>query len=122
MQEHTPCSSIDIVPTLCNLFGLKYDSRLYSGRDILATNYTPGEYSTTMPLVVFANTGFGNSWITDAGTYEASTKTFTPNPGVEVAEDYVSRVSRLVQAKYSYAKLIVQQDYYSYVLPDPKVN
>ena len=115
----TPCSSIDIVPTLCNLFNLDYDARLYSGRDILATNYTPGEYSTTMPLVIFANTGFGNSWITDAGTYEASTRTFTPNEGVEVAEGYVAKVNRLVQAKYSYAKLIVQHDYYSYVLPDP---
>ena len=52
----TPCSSIDIVPTICNLFGLDYDSRLYSGRDIFATNYVPYEYSTNMPLVVFAAT------------------------------------------------------------------
>ena len=109
----TPCSSIDIVPTICNLFGLDYDSRLYSGRDIFATNYVANEYSTCMPLVIFANTGFGNSWITAAGTYEASTKTFTPNPGIEVADNYVSKVNRLVQAKYSYAKLIIQNDYYS---------
>ena len=66
-----------------------------------------------MPLVIFANTGFGNSWITAAGTYEASTKTFTPNPGIEVADNYVSKVNRLVQAKYSYAKLMIQNDYYS---------
>lgn len=116
----TPCSSIDIVPTLCNLFGLEYDSRLYSGRDVFATNYEVDQASTCMPLVVFANTGFGNSWITEAGTYEASTKTFTPNPGVDVDDNYVSTVSRLVQAKYSYAKLLIQYDYYSYVLPDPK--
>ena len=109
----TPCSSIDIVPTICNLFGLDYDSRLYSGRDIFATNYAANEYSNCMPLVIFANTGFGNSWITAAGTYEASTKTFTPNPGIEVADNYVSKVNRLVQAKYSYAKLIIQNDYYS---------
>lgn len=109
----TPCSSIDIVPTLCNLFGLDYDSRLYSGRDIFATNYEANEYSTCMPLVIFANTGFGNSWITAAGTYEASTKTFTPKPGIEVADNYVSKVNRLVQAKYSYAKLMIQNDYYS---------
>ncbi|MDD6159693.1 MAG: sulfatase-like hydrolase/transferase, partial [Oscillospiraceae bacterium] len=80
----TPCSAIDIVPTLANLFGLEYDSRLYSGRDIFAENYEVSEASTCMPLVIFANTGYGNSWITAAGTYEASTKTFTPNPGVEV--------------------------------------
>jgi len=115
----TPCSAIDIVPTLCNLFGLEYDSRLYSGRDIFATNYEVGEASTCMPLVIFANTGFGNSWITAAGTYEASTKTFTPNEGVTVADGYVKAVNRLVQAEYSYAKQIIQQDYYSIVIGDP---
>ena len=111
----TPCSSIDIVPTIANLFGLKYDARLYSGRDIFATNYEPDQYSNCMPLVVFANKGQGNSWITAAGTYEASTRTFTPNEGVTVDEDYVSRVHRLVQGKVNYAKLLVEQDYYQYV-------
>lgn len=121
IQVDTPCSSIDIVPTLCNLFGLEYDSRLYSGRDIFATNYAADQASTCMPLVIFANTGFGNSWITAAGTYEASTGTFTPNPGITVDDGYVSTVSRLVQAKYTYAKQIIQQDYYR-VLADSGVT
>lgn len=112
----TPCSSIDLVPTISNLFGLEYDSRLLSGRDIFAPNYEANQYSNCMPLVVFANTGFGNSWITAAGTYEASTDVFTPSEGVTVDEDYVSRVNRLVQAKVQYAKLIIQKDYYRVVL------
>jgi len=114
----TPCSSIDIVPTICNLFGLDYDSRLYSGRDIFATNYQADQYSNCMPLVVFANKGQGNSWITAAGTYECSTGAFTPNEGIEVDEDYVGRVKRLVAAKINYSKLIIQEDYYKYVFPD----
>ena len=112
VEVDTPCSSIDIVPTLCNLFGLDYDSRLYSGRDVFATNYEADQASTCMPLVIFANTGFGNSWITAAGTYEASTGTFTPNEGITVDDNYVSLVSQLVQAKYTYAKQMIQQDYY----------
>ena len=109
-----PCTSVDIVPTLCNLFALPYDSRLYSGRDVFAGNYQPDQYSNCMPLAVFANNkGQGNSWITAAGTYEASTKAFTPNEGVEVDEDYVKRVHRLVAAKVNYAKLIIQEDYYA---------
>mgnify|MGYP002511108539 FL=1 len=112
----TPCSSIDIVPTICNLFGLEYDSRLYSGRDIFATNYEPDQYSNCMPLVVFANNmSRGNSWITAAGTYEANTKTFTPNEGITVDDDYVKRVHRLVAAKVTYSKLIIQEDYYAHV-------
>ena len=117
----TPCSSIDIVPTVCNLFGLEYDSRLYSGRDIFAANYEPDQYSNCMPLVVFANNkSQGNSWITAAGTYECSTKTFTPNEGIQLEneEDYVSRVKRLVAAKVNYSKLIIQEDYYKYVFSD----
>ena len=111
IEVDTPCSSIDIVPTLLNLFGIEYDSRLYSGRDIFATNYVADQVSTCMPLVVVPNTG-GTSWITAAGTYEASSKTFTPNPGIEVDEDYVRTVKTLVEAKLTYAKYIVQQDYY----------
>ncbi len=42
-----PCSSIDIVPTLSNLFGLEYDSRLLSGRDILAPEVEPGRFPPT---------------------------------------------------------------------------
>lgn len=118
IEVDTPCSSIDIVPTICNLFGLEYDSRLYSGRDVFATNYEADQYSNCMPLVVFANKGQGNSWITAAGIYECSTKTFTPNEGITMDEDYVSRVNRLVQGKVSYAKLIIQEDYYKVVLPD----
>lgn len=111
---NTPCSSIDIVPTLLNLFGIDYDSRLYSGRDIFATNYVVNQASTCMPLVVLPNAG-GNSWITAAGTYEASTKTFTPNPGVTVSDDYVDTVKTLVQAKITYAKYIVEKDYYDVI-------
>ena len=32
------CSSLDVMPTLANLFGLEYDSRLMAGRDILSEN------------------------------------------------------------------------------------
>ncbi len=109
----TPCYSCDLVPTLANLFGLPYDSRLYSGRDIFATNYEPDKYSSSMPLVIFAdNHGQGNSWITAAGTYDAVSKTFTPKEGVTVDEDYVSSVKKLVSGKIKYAKLIISEDYY----------
>lgn len=113
-----PCSAIDIVPTLLNLFGMKYDSRLLSGRDILAPDITPGMVDSGMKIVPFVDFGFGCSWITAAGTYEAYTKTFTPNPGVTVDEDYVSKVNALVRNKETYAKYLISENYYHHVFPE----
>ena len=114
----TPCSSIDILPTISNLFGLEYDSRLMIGRDIFAQNYEPDQYSSCMPLVVFiSNHGQGTSWITAAGVYEASADTFTPNEGITVDDDYISNVKRLAEGKVYYSKLLLSEDYYRAVLP-----
>ncbi len=114
----TPCSSIDIVPTLANLFGIEYDSRLYSGRDIFATNYDPAVASTCMPLVIAPNGG-SYSFVTAAGEYNAFTKEFTPYDGITVDENYVSEVQKLMQAKWNYAKLIITNDYYKNTLGMP---
>ena len=116
-----PCSAVDIVPTLSNLFGLTYDSRLLSGRDVFAENYNASQASTCMPLVILP-TNRGYSWITAAGTYDAKTRTFTPNPGITVADDYVDTVTSLVDAKYSYARQLIQYDYAGVVLHHPQAT
>ena len=112
---NTPCSAIDILPTVSNLFGLEFDSRLMSGHDVFAQNYNASQASTCMPLVILP-TNRGYSWITAAGTYDAKTRTFTPNPGITVADDYVKTVSSLIDAKYSYARQLIQYDYAGVVL------
>ena len=110
-----PCSAVDIVPTLSNLFGLEYDSRLLSGRDILDGDYDAADAYGSIPLVILP-TAAGNSWATAAGVYEAPTGTFTPNPGITVEDGYVDSINRLVSTKYTYAKLLIQYDYYRVVL------
>ena len=60
-----PCSAVDIVPTLSNLFGLEYDSRLLSGRDVLDKDYDAGSASGSIPLVILP-TSSGNSYVVDA--------------------------------------------------------
>lgn len=110
-----PCSAMDIVPTLSNLFGLSYDSRLLSGRDILDDSYNATSAAGSFPLVILP-TFAGNSWATAAGVYEAPTGTFTPNPGITVEDGYVDSINRLVSTKYTYAKLLIQYDYYRVVL------
>ncbi len=117
-----PCTAVDIVPTLLNLFGFDYDSRLLSGRDVLAPDADPGNVSTDMHVAIFADYGGGYSWITRAGTYEASLGTFTPAKDVTLddQDSYISSMNELVRNRYSMAKYIVQTDYYRHVFPNWK--
>ncbi len=94
-----PCESLDILPTLSNLFGLEYDSRLLMGQDILSD--APG-------LVIFSN----KSFLTELGRYNSKTDKFTPNEGVEVPEGYVSEVYREVKDLFRHSVNILEQDYY----------
>jgi phosphoglycerol transferase MdoB-like AlkP superfamily enzyme len=94
-----PCSNLDILPTLSNLFGLDYDSRLLMGRDILSSD--PG-------LVVFSDTSF----LTDLGTYNAKTDTFTAKEGAVVPEGYAKEMLQSVQDKFLYSGKILLHDYY----------
>lgn len=110
-----PCSAVDIVPTLSNLFGLEYDSRLLSGRDVLDKDYNAGSASGSIPLVILP-TSSGNSWATAAGVFEASTRTFNARPGVTVEEDYVSRVNNIVALQYNYAQQLIARNYYRVAL------
>ena len=94
-----PCSSLDILPTLLNLFGLEYDSRLLMGRDILSDS--PG-------LAVFSN----RSFITELGRYNARNDTWTSAEGAEASEQYVMEVSREVRDMFDYSVKILDNDYY----------
>lgn len=92
-------SSLDILPTVLNLFGVQYDSRLLIGRDIL---------SDAEPLVIFSD----RSFITDKGRYNALKGEFIPNDGVEVDENYVQNINKIIYKKYQMSRLVLENDYY----------
>lgn len=94
-----PCSSIDVIPTLLNLFGLDYDSRIIIGRDILST--APGLVATNKKC-----------FVSDLGKYYSTTDTFIPNEGVTVPENYVSDTYKQVQRMFTYSERILFNDYY----------
>lgn len=103
VQVDKYCSSLDIMPTLANLFGLEYDSRLVMGTDIL---------SDSDPIVIFAN----KSWISQEGVYNSKTDTFASFSGEVTPDEYLSQITNSVYAKYNYSEKIVDYDYYSIVL------
>ena len=96
-------SSLDILPTVLNLFGIEYDSRLLIGRDIL---------SNASPLVIFSD----RSFITDKGRYNAITQEFIPNENTEIEEGYVQKINNIIYKKYQMSRLILENDYYRKIM------
>ena len=98
-------SQIDVLPTLYNLFGVKYDSRLIIGKDILSTE--PG-------LAIFGN----RSWVSDKGKYFSQSKKFVPNEEKSVSNDYITYMNSVVNNRMSMSKNIMVNNYYKKVLGD----
>lgn len=108
VQVDKPCCQVDILPTVSNLLGLEYDSRMLSGRDIL---------SDSEGLVIFTS----RSWRSDRGFYNRYTQTFIPAEGVTMTQEeqnqYVSTMKKLVEYKLACTPIIVENDFYNLLFP-----
>lgn len=100
-----PCSSMDIIPTLSNLFGLEYDSRLLMGQDI---------FSDAPPLVFLSN----RSFITDKVMYNSTTGEVIKLTDEELPDDYVKNINKIIKNKFTVSETILKKDYYRYVFPE----
>lgn len=100
VQVDKYCSSLDIMPTLANLFGLEYDSRLLAGRDILSD--APG-------LVIFYNYSF----LSERGAYVSTREEFTPWGEAQTDDEtYLTRTLEDIRNRFRYSALILDEDYY----------
>ena len=99
----TPVFSLDLLPTLLNLFGMEYDSRLLVGRDV---------FSEEMPLVFWPD----YSWKTERGMYDAQSGVYTPLDGQPEDPDYLEYIRSLVINKTNYCRYVADRNYFNYVL------
>lgn len=97
-------SSLDILPTILNLFGVEYDSRLLMGHDLL---------SDTDPIVIFSN----RSFITNKGRYNSITREFYSNDGKKLTNDqaYVTGINETIYNRFYISRLMLEKDYYRHV-------
>lgn len=93
-------SSLDILPTLSNLLGLSYDSRLLMGTDLL---------SDSEPLVIFEN----RSFITDKVMYNSKAQKTTWLQSEDI--EYLKRMNAIVKQKFNYSQKILDNNYYKYI-------
>ncbi len=109
LEVDTPTMSLDILPTLSNLFGLEYDSRLLVGRDV---------FSDTMPLVFWS----GGSFLTEQGRYDENTGEFEAFEGETVDDDYVDTIKEIVSNKISFSRQVIRNDYYGYLFGEDDIT
>jgi len=102
------CGSMDVLPTLLNLFGFGYDSRMYAGRDI---------FSDEEGMVIFND----RSFVTDGVVYNRKKKEtiwLTDEAGAYLVpeasqEAYFDEKKQEVKDRYQFSAYILQEDYYS---------
>lgn len=94
--------NIDVLPTVLNLFGIEYDSRVIIGKDIMSSNNDG--------LVILSD----RSWVNEYGAYDSSTGGFTPYvEGID--SKYVVQKTQEVNEKYQISVTMQYNDYYKYI-------
>ena len=93
-----PVYSLDILPTLLNLFGMPFDSRLLVGRDV---------FSDAKPLVLWPD----RSWRTECGFYHAPSGQFRAE--VQTDTGYAERINAEVANRITYSEGVCRYDYFN---------
>ena len=89
---------IDVLPTIYNLFDIKYDSRLFAGSDLLSNNEG---------MVILDNL----SWITDKGKYNSLNNKHSDN----LDNNYINNINNIIQNKIIFSRNMLTYDGYKYI-------
>ena len=96
-------SSIDVLPTIYNLFGIEYDSRLLMGKDAL---------SDSDGLVILSD----RSWINEKASYNSITDEFKKTENV--TNDYLTKTNNDIYNRFTVSSMLLYEkngkylDYY----------
>ena len=97
------CSTADILPTLLNLFGVDYDSRLLAGTDAL---------SNGVHIAVLSD----KSFLTKSFRYDAGTEAVIPaDESIVISDEQLEAYRLYVDNKFQMSSNIVNSDYYAHV-------
>ena len=98
------CSTADILPTLLNLFGVEFDSRLLMGTDVL---------SNGIHMAVLSD----QSFICDTFRFDLSTESvvITDDQIEEIDPELLNQYRAYVQTKFNLSTHFLNTDYYAHV-------
>ena len=96
------CSTADILPTLLNLFGADYDSRLLAGTDAL---------SSGIHVAVLSD----KSFLTKTFRYDAGTETVIPaDENITISDELAEAYRLYVDSRFQFSSNILNSDYYAH--------
>ncbi len=96
------CSTADILPTLLNLFGVNYDSRLLAGRDVL---------SDGIHVAVLAN----KSFLTDEFRFNTANGTIADESVTDANGFTQADYQRYISNLFAVSADMLENDYYAHV-------
>lgn len=100
------CCNVDIVPTLLNMWGLDYDSRLLSGTDV---------FSDSLHAAVLVD----RSFLTDKVWFNSNSGEIRYQVDEsQVPQGYVDSMNKLISTRYELAKEIVRYNYFGLLFPE----
>ena len=109
-----PCCNVDILPTILNLFGINYDSRLYAGTDI---------FSDGMHIAQLYNKSFITDYVKyNYSTGEAEWLIDTSEYDQEKLDAYLENAINVVKNKYMMSVEIEDTDFYAFVFDNYQLD
>lgn len=105
------CYSLDLLPTLLNLFGFDYDSRMYVGQDILSDREGMVIFSNrdfVTDSVIFIEKGDITTWLQDEEGND-----IVPD---DEKDDYLAAARKRVKDCFNFSTYVLQENYYADVL------
>ena len=97
------CSTADILPTILNLWGFSYDSRMYPGTDV----FSDGVHAAVL---------IDHSFLTDKVWFNSNTGEMRYQvPQEEVPEGYVESMNQLIASRFEFSAEILRNNYYQHI-------
>ena len=103
------CCNVDVLPTILNLWGFEFDSRMLAGTDV----FSDGTHAAVL---------IDKSWLTDKVWFNANTGEIRYLVDEsEIPEGYIENMNRRIATRFSISSDILNTAYYNFVFDKGEV-